>query len=485
MVRRESDYRIVSMKRGNACGEKAGNTTSTLKGTHSPHTEVDIPIHRGGDGMETKLARIAQIAKERPKEKFTSLAHLLNVEILKTCHRAMKSGKAAGIDEMTKAVYEENLDGNVTDLVARLKRKAYHPQPARRTYIPKEGTDKMRPLGIPAYEDKLVQAGLTKIMNAIYEEDFLGCSFGFRPNRNQHDALKVLNYIMERKKISYIVDADITGFFEHVDHEWMMKFLGYRIGDPSIHRIIKRILKAGYMEDGRKYVTEEGTPQGGVISPLLANIYLHYVLDLWFSKRVKRQCRGEAYMVRFADDFVCCFQYRDDAENFYRGLQERLQEFNLAISAEKSKIIPFGRFAQEQSAKEGKNKPDTFNFLGFTHYCSKSRTGKFRVKRKTSRKKFRTAVVKMNKWLEKVRNRLPIGELVEKLRTKLQGHFNYYGLTDNYRALKEYRDKTIRLVFKWLNRRSQRKSFTWDKYKLFLKQCNLPKPRITVNIWSI
>lgn len=433
--------------------------------------------------MSTKLARIAEIARERPEERFTTLAHLLDEEMLKQCHAELKRGKALGIDHVSKEEYEANLETNIADLVARLKRKAYRPQPVRRAYIPKPGTDQKRPLGIPAYEDKIVQAGLSKILNAIYEADFLDCSWGFRPNRSCHDALKVLNFIIETKKVNYVVDADIKSFFENVDHEWLMKFLGHRINDPSIHRLIRRILKVGYMEEGRKYKAENGTPQGGVISPILANVYLHYVLDLWFQKVIKVKSRGDAYLIRSADDFVCCFQYKEEAESFYRELQARLERFNLSIATGKTKIIEFGRFATENRDKKGKGKPDTFDFLGFTHYCSNSEAGKFRVKRKTSRKKFKAKLAKMKEWIRGSRTTL-VWELVDKLREKLLGHYQYYGVTDNIRMLIRYQYEVNRLLYKWLNRRSQRKSFTWEKFNLFLKKCKFPRPKINVNIYE-
>jgi len=252
--------------------------------------------------MTTKLARIAEIAKEHPEEKFTSLAHLIDEVALLACHAELNGQKAAGIDGVTKAEYEQNLIPSIRELLMKMKRQVYKPQPVRRTYIPKPGTNKQRPLGIPAYEDKLVQAALTKILSAIYESDFLDSSFGFRPNRGCHDALKALNFIIEKRKINYIVDADIKGFFDNVDHKWMMEFIAHRIADTNIKRLISRFLKAGYMEDDTVYDTTEGTPQGGVISPILANIYLHYVLDLWFEKVVRKQCRGDALMVRYADD---------------------------------------------------------------------------------------------------------------------------------------------------------------------------------------
>jgi len=296
----------------------------------------------------TKLAKIAEVAKAKPKEQFTSLAHLINEDLLKICHHEMDKRKATGVDRVTKEKYEENLSHNLLELVQRLKRHAYHPKPVRRVYIPKLGTTESRPLGIPAYEDKLVQAALSRILNAIFEADFLDCSFGFRPNRGCHDALKILCQIVEKKKISYIVDADIKGFFNHVDHRWLMKFIGHRVIDPNIQRLIARFLQAGVLEDGEILNTPEGTPQGGVVSPVLANIYLHYTLDLWFEKAVRKQCRGEAYMVRYCDDFVCCFQYKEDAEKFYLTVIQRLEKFNLEIAKDKTKIIEFGRYAQNQ-----------------------------------------------------------------------------------------------------------------------------------------
>jgi RNA-directed DNA polymerase len=314
--------------------------------------------------METGLVRIAEIARQNPKERFTALIHHINQETLIECHQMVSGSKASGVDQVTKQAYGENLEANIADLIGRMKRQAYKPQPVRRVYIPKEGSNKMRPLGIPSYEDKLVQKGLARILNTIYEQDFLDCSFGFRPGRGCHDALKVLNHIIERKKVNYIVDADIRGFFDHVDHEWLMKFLELRIADPNLLRLIKRFLKAGVMEAGIVYDTPEGTPQGGLISPILANVYLHYVLDLWFEKVVKKRCQGEAYVVRYADDFVCCFQNKRDAEWFYSNLKERLKKFNLEVAEEKTRIIAFGRSAEKESKKQGKKKPDTFDFLG-------------------------------------------------------------------------------------------------------------------------
>lgn len=434
--------------------------------------------------METKLTRITELAKTNQDMVFTSLAHLLNEENLKQCHHELPKGKATGVKGVTKEAYGFELDKNVKELVGRMKKQGYRPVPVKRTYIDKPGTKKKRPLGIPDHEDKIVQRAVAKILNAIYENDFLDSSFGFRPNRNCHDALKKLNVYIERRYTSYVVDADIKGFFDNVDHEWMMKFLNHRINDPSLLRIIARFLKAGYMEEGKYFDTDRGTPQGGIISPILANVYLHYVLDLWFEKVVKKQCEGQAYIVRYADDFVCCFQYKRDAENFYASLIKRLQKFNLELAEDKTKIIPFGRFAERDCKHKGQNKPPTFDFLGFTHYCGRSKTGKFRVKRKSSRKKVNDKLKKHKHWL-KTHRILDIKDIMARLTRSLKGYYNYYCITDNIKEVENFFDHVKRLLFKWMNRRSQRKSFNWDKFNLFLEKYPLPRPKLEVNIYDL
>ena len=337
---------------------------------------------------------------------------------------------------------------------------------------------------MPAYEDKLVQKALAKILNAIYEADFLDCSFGFRPNRGCHDALKILNHYIESKQINYIVDADIRGYFDNVDHQWLMSFLRHRIADPNILRLISRMLKSGVVEAGIKYDTPIGTPQGGVVSPIISNIYLHYVLDLWFEKIVRKKCRGQAYMVRYADDFVCCFQYEHEARMFYQELIERLARFNLEIAEDKTKIINFGRYAAQFCQLGGRKKPDTFDFLGFTHYCSNSQKGRFRVKRKTSRKKYKASLLRVDDWI-KANRHLPVKELMGKLRRKLEGYYNYYAITDNGIMVDWFHNKVKGFVFKWLNRRSQRRSFNWEKFLLFYSIYPLPRAKICVNIYNL
>lgn len=432
--------------------------------------------------METKLARIAEMARADGKARFTSIGHIIDAEGLMGRHREMKSGKATGVDGVTKEMYEADLERKVENLVGRIKQKSYKPQPARRTYIPKDEKS-MRPLGIPAYEDKLVQHALKMGLEAIYEQDFMDFPYGFRPQKSMHDALKELTEIIQYGKISYVVDADIQGFFNHVDHEWLMKFLELRIADPNIHRLVRRMLKAGIQEEGSIEPTEEGTPQGSVVFPMLANVYLHYVLDLWFTVTVKKQCRGQAEIVRFADDFVCCFQYKEDAERFYAALRLRLKKFKLSIAEEKTKIIAFGRFAEEDHKREGKGKPKTFDFLGFTHCCSKSQKGAFRVKRITSGKKFKQKMKAMKTWI-KCNRHMVQEEFLKTIRSKLMGHYRYYGITDNFDKIKSYYIQTIHLMFKWLNRRSQRKSFTRQRFYEVREHFKLPQPYIHVNIYA-
>ena len=436
-----------------------------------------------GEMVETKLQRIAEKARKDSGCKFTSLFHLLNIEMLRECFRRLRKDAAAGIDKVTKAEYEENLEENLTVLVEKLHRMAYIPLSVRRVYIPKPGSKKKRPLGIPAIEDKLVQAGLARLLTAIYEQDFVDGSYGFRPGRSCHDALRALSCEVEGGQIHYIVDADIKGFFDNVDHEWMIKFLEHRIADKRVLRYVKRFLKAGIMEDGEVSASDKGTPQGGLISPILANIYLHYSLDLWFERVYQKGCYGKSRLIRYADDFVVCFQHGNDATRFRNELDERLAKFGLEIAPEKTKIIEFGPTA-EISARRGGGKPETFDFLGFTHYCSRTRDGRrFRMKRITSRKKF-TAKIRMFKdWLRANRT-LPTSELMSKVVSKLRGHFAYYGVTDNSKGIGRFSYEVRCLLFKWLNRRGKRGCMSWEKFVLFLKKYPLPQPLIKVNLFT-
>ncbi len=433
--------------------------------------------------MSTKLERIAEIVAKYPNQRLQTLIHHINEDTLKEKHKQMPSNKAPGIDSITKKEYGENLNENTQNLVKRLRNQAYKPQPVRRVYIPKIGSDKMRPLGIPAYEDRLVQGIAADILNQIYEPEFLDFSYGFRPNRSCHDAIKALNVIIERRKTNYIVDVDIKGFFDNVNHKWMMKFLEHRIQDKNFLRLITRFLKSGIMEEGKYLENETGTPQGGLISPILANVYLHYVIDLWFEHIVKKNLKGECYMVRYADDFVCCFQYQQEANKFYQALQNRLNKFGLEISKDKTKTIEFGRFAQESRKRKGLGKPETFTFLGFTHYCGLSRKGKFRVKRKTNAVRFRAKVAAIKQWLWNNMH-TPIKELIKKLNIKLQGHYRYYGITDNFKSIETFCYLVRRQLFKTLKRRSQKSGLTWGLFVLMLNVFPLAKPKIYINIYE-
>lgn len=431
--------------------------------------------------METQLERIAEVAKESPKEKFTSLIHLINKDSLLKSHKAMDTGKASGVDKVTKEEYSERLEENIDNLLSRMKRQAYKPQPVKRLYIKKEGSYKKRPLGIPAYEDKLVQSALARVLNAIYEQDFLECSFGFRPNRGCHDALQLLDKIVNKDEIRFVVDADIKGFFDNVSHKRMMEFIERRIADKNLKRLIARMLKAGVLEEGIKYETPKGTPQGGSASPIFGNIYLHYVIDLWFEKIVREHCHGNAYMVRYADDAVFCFQYEKDARRFYKAFVKRLNKYNLEVSKEKTKII---ELKKDDDNDDGDEHGDyAFDFLGFTHYMGKDKNGEKRVKRKTSKKKYRASLLRCKEWMRRNRT-IPTKDFMRIIKQKIQGHCNYYAVTDNLRAVSNFIDECKRLLFKWLNRRSQRRSFDWYKFNLFLKKYPLPRPKTYVRIFD-
>jgi group II intron reverse transcriptase/maturase len=433
--------------------------------------------------VETKLQRIAEKARKEPDCQFTSLFHLMDVEFLRGCFEWLRKDAAPGIDKVTKEEYGKNLEGNLCKLVERLHSMSYIPQPVRRVYIPKLGSTNQRPLGIPALEDKLVQAGLVRILGAIYEGDFIDDSYGFRPGRGCHDALRKLSMEVESGSIHVIVEADIKGFFDNVQHEWMMEFLSHRIADKRILRYVKRFLIAGVMEDEVLKATEDGTPQGGIISPLLANIYLHYSLDLWFTRRFIKTCEGRACLIRYADDFVVCFQRVGDAKRFREELDGRLGKFGLEVAAEKTKILEFGPLAKLKANARGE-KVQTFEFLGLTHYCSRTRNGsRFRMKRKTSRKKFKAKLLAFKDWLKKSRV-LPTPELMKRAAAKLRGHFAYYGVTDNSRGIGRFDHEIRKLLFKWLNRRGKRGCMSWKKFGMLLSKYPFPKLRIKVNLFA-
>lgn len=444
-----------------------GDGNNTLrKGEHLPCIEM-------GTRVETKLERIARIARENPKAKFTSLAYLLNEGFLLGCYRELKN-KAAGVDGETLESYGVGIEGKLAKLVGRMKGKKYIPQPVRRVQIPKEN-GKTRPLGIPTVEDKIVQMGMKKILEAIFEGDFLEVSYGFRPNRSCHEALKAVDKLLMSKPIKYVVDVDIEGYFDNINHEWLMEGLKQRINDPTFLSLVVRFLKSGVMEDGRYNETDKGTPQGGVLSPVLSNIYLHFVLDLWFEKIGKKELRGHAWEVRYADDFVIFAESKEDAEAVIAKLGARFSKFGLKLSEEKTRMVEFGRKTEN---------PGTFDFLGFTHYCDKTRSGGYKVGVRTSRKKFRQKMKAMNAWLKSVRNLIELKEWWKVLKAKLIGHYNYYGISGNYKSIQRYYRKTIYLAYKWANRRSQKASFNYQEFWEYLKRYPLPKPSIRCKLYT-
>lgn len=471
----QSDNPVVSKKARNGAGEKG--VAGMQRGARDT-----IAGHRAGERLSTKLAFLTLRAGENPKYKVTSITNLLvNEDYLQECFHELKRDRAVGIDKVTVEEYAKELDKNLKGLSVRLKSWQYRPQPVRRVYIPKADGTK-RGLGIPTVEDKIVQMGIKKILEAVFEGDFCEVSYGFRPKRNAHQALNALDKAIMSKPVNIVVDMDISKYFDTINHGWLMKCLKQRIADTSLLRLIGRFLNTGIMEEGKYIEVEQGTPQGGIISPTLSNIYLHYVLDLWFEKKVKKELKGYAQLIRYADDFVAVFQSKREANDFAAKLTQRLDKFGLKIAQNKSRVIEFGRYVWQraQAAKEG---VATFNFLGFTHYCDKARNGGFKLGRKTSKVKFAQKAKAMNRWLKGIRNLMKLQDWWKTLKRKLTGHYNYYGISGNIKALVNYYDLVAKLAFKWINRRSQKKSFTWEQFNRFLSVNPLPVPRIQHSIY--
>lgn len=432
--------------------------------------------------MATNLKRIGERARQDRKCRFTSIFHhVYDLDHLRACYESMEKGKKPGIDGETKESYGADLEANLEQLSERLARMGWRPKPVRRVYIPKPGSRKRRPLGLPCFEDKLVQLAFVRVLEPIYEADFLDCSYGYRPGRSQHQAVDRVGRTIQRGKVSYVAEADIRGFFEHVDHDWLRKFLELRIGDERVLRLIWRMLKAGVMEDGLETASEEGTPQGGVLSALLSNVYLHYALDLWVERRLRKRFRGEMYHFRYADDFVVCFQYRGEAAAYLRQLTPRLAKFGLEVEPSKTKLPAFGRFA-EQDARQRGAKPGTFDFLGFTFYCGQTRHGSFKVKRRTSRRKFRVKLAEYRQWLRRQRTHLKTGEMLRQTKRRYEGHLQYYAITDNGEQCQAFGTQLTWLMFRWLNRRSQRRSHTWERFYAALDWVDWPRVRIRHNL---
>jgi len=432
--------------------------------------------------MTTRLSRFTQRERAEPRCRFNALMGLTyDPEGLHASFERQSGKKAPGVDGIRKADYEQGLDARITDLSNRVRRLGYRPQPARRVYIPKSGSG-WRPLGVPCFEDRLVQDRLSLILQAIWEPEFRDCSYGFRPGRSAHDALRRVAEVVTNERTQWVVEADIKGFFNYVSHDHLVRFLEHRIADPRLLRIIHRFLKAGVMEDGAVQASEEGTPQGGLASPVLANIYLHYVLDMWFEKRFARRCRGKAFLIRYCDDFVACFQSEDDARRFFSELRERLADFALEVEPSKTGLIRFGSAAPWNCKRDGLRRPQTFDFLGFTHYVHRSRRGYFVVGRRTERKRFHRKLQVLNERLRALRVHGGT-TMLGFFRQHMQGHIQYYGVSGNHRQLAAYAYFASRLLYKWLNRRSQRRSTDWARFRTSLHDRWLPPLRIRHNLY--
>ena len=454
--------------------ERKGTSLRQRTGDTCPDTERTLR-------MNTPLVRFTQWAQEAPQARYNALMGLLSdPEGLMHSFEVQPGNKAVGIDKVSKSDYAQDLEGRITALSGELRSLSYRPQPVRRVYIPKSN-GRQRPLGIPCFEGRIVQHRLSGILQAIWEPEFRDCSYGFRPRRNAHQALAELGEITTNQGTQWLVEADIKGFFDHVEHDWLMRFLEHRVGDPVLLRIIRRLLKAGVMEAGVFTASEAGTPQGGLVSPVLANIYLHYVLDLWFEKRYVRTCKGQGYLIRYADDFVACFTHEEDARRFMDELTERLAVFGLEVEPSKTCLLRFGSRAASDCQKDGSKRPSTFDFLGFTHYVGKSRRGRFVLGRRSQR-------TRIAKKLKEVSDRLSAlrvkggRAMMDYAKRHLRGHLAYYAVSGNARSIRTYAYRISRLLFKRLNQRSQRRSVAWDRFGKILSGW-MPSLRIQHNLY--
>ena len=482
-VNGKSDTGVVSVKRTNKGAQpiqhgqppaesverrpvaKGNSVQTTMTGTQRP------------EPVSSALDRVREAAKRDPKLRFTNLLHHVTVDLLRDAYFELKRSAAPGIDEVTWSEYGEGLEERLPVLHDRIQCGSYRAKPSKRAWIPKPD-GRQRALGIAALEDKVVQQALLLVLQPIYEEDFLGFSYGSRPGRSPHQALDAVYVAITQRKVDWVLDADIRGFFDSVDHDWVIKFVEHRIGDPRILRLLRKFLRAGVSEDGEWVKTVVGTPQGAVISPLLANIYLHYVLDLWVQWWHKHHARGEVYIVRYVDDFVMGFQYRSDARRFQAALKERLLKFGLELHEGKTRLIEFGRFAIENRTERNEGKPETFDFLGFTHICAKRRDGKiFALRRKTIAKKLRAKIEEVSRLLMRGRHK-PLPNQGSWLKSVVQGHFNYYGVPGNRKAMDAFRTLVNRAWIRALRKRSHKaRSLTWARMQTLVKRW-IPSARI-------
>jgi RNA-directed DNA polymerase len=426
--------------------------------------------------MCTDIDRIAELAREDPKRQFYSIAHLITVEKLYEAFGSLRRNASAGIDGVTYAEYVTNTEENIRQLHWRLVAGKYQVQPLRRVLIPKEN-GKQRPISIPSLEDKIVQKVVVDLMNPIYEQDFLECSYGFRPGRSQHQALDEVRRVICTRPTGWILELDIQSYFDKIVRGLLIEMVEKRVSDGSVLRLIQKWIKVGVIEDGKLLMSETGTGQGQPISPLLANIYLHHVLDVWFEEVVKPLLKGEAYEVRYADDAILCFQHREDAEKVMRVLPKRFEKFGLTLHPEKTRLIEFGRYAARNAKKQGK-RPETFDFLGFTHVCARSLKGKFTVHVRTMAKRLRRGLMAIADWCKQHRHE-PVSEQQKALNAKLRGHYQYYGRPSNYCCIMQFYRRVRRIWREWLSRRTRGRRLTWERYSALLRQHPLLLPRIT------
>ncbi|MHB8620521.1 MAG: group II intron reverse transcriptase/maturase [Chloroflexota bacterium] len=465
----QSDRPVVPTKLANNAGGPAAESVEERGLAKRNPGQDDTYRILGRGSVNSGLERIRQAAQKDKEVEFTSLYHqVYSMDMLWEAYRSLKREAAPGVDGETWQHYGEDVEGNLHDLSGRLRRGAYRAQPVKRVFIPK-ADGRQRPLGLPVLEDKIVQRATVMVLNAIYETDFLGFSYGFRGRRSQHDALAALDQGLMTKKVNWVLDADIRGFFDAIDREWLVKFVEHRIGDRRVVRLIQKWLRAGVLENGAWTQQEEGTPQGSSISPLLANIYLHYVFDQWVQQWRQRQAKGDVVVVRYADDFIVGFQYQSEAEQFLAALRARMKKFGLELHPEKTRLVEFGRYAARDRQQCGLGKPETFTFLGFTHLCGQTRNGKFTVKRQTIGQRLRAKLKEVKAEL-RVRLHDPVATVGAWLASVVNGHFRYYGVPWNWRALVRFRDSIERMWQRALRRRSQKARLNWTRMRRVLKR---------------
>jgi len=470
----ESDRCVLPVKQPNKKGRPSAEAAEGRQRPKENDAQSSTSPTQSGERVSQGLSGVRRVARARKQEQFTALLHHVTVNLLRESFDALKKNAAPGVDGVTWREYEMGLEDRIIDLHSRVHRGTYRAQPSRRVYIPK-ADGRQRPLGIAALEDKVVQQAVVTVLNEIYETDFRGFSYGFRPGRNPHQALDALNAGLQKKRVNWVLDADIKGFFDHVSHEWLLKFIRHRVADNRMLRLIQKWLKAGVSEDGEWSETTVGTPQGAVASPLLANVYLHYVFDLWAEVWREKIAQGDMIVVRYADDLVAGFQHRADAERFLRDFQERLAKFGLEVHPEKTRLIEFGRFAASERRRRGQGKPETFTFLGFTHFCGTNSTGRFVVWRHTAAKRMRAKLRVIQQELRRMMHD-PVAIVGAWLKRVVEGYYQYHAVPGNLSVLSRFRERLCRYWRHVLRRRSQRRKPDWDHLRPIFERW-IPRPR--------